>query len=175
MYVHVNSIKGNIHTEELSFGCCCECLALAIFSYSNIFIFQAIIWFITYATSTQKSSQNLHEVDVKSLPLNSKQSSFQLRYRIKISNCKIVTLTLAIFDKREVFAQLASVVPKQNNGLMTHCHVWVLQMSIVPKCNNMSLIHCYVWVRQMAIVQLTFGVSKATFRYDRENNIFIVF
>ena len=98
--------------------------------------------------------------------------------------------------KREVWVRLASVVPKRNIGLMTHCYVRVGQVPIVPKCNSGSIIHCYIWVgllpivslcdkltllpccvwlRQMVIVLFTFGVSMATFRYDPENNIFIVF
>ena len=45
----------------------------------------------------------------------------------------------------------ASVLPKCNNGLMTHCYFWVQSTSILPKCNIGSLIHFYAWVRQKPI------------------------
>ena len=85
-------------------------------------------------------------------------------------------MLLSNFGKRVVWVRSASVVPKRNNIIMTHCNVWVRQMPSVPKinngslihcyvlvrhtpfllkCNNGSLIHCYAWVRQMPIVPKT--------------------
>ena len=55
-------------------------------------------------------------------------------------------------NKREVWVQSASVVPKRNNGLLTLCYIWVRSGSVVPKRNNGLMTHCYIWVRSASVV-----------------------
>ena len=47
---------------------------------------------------------------------------------------------------------IGNVLPKRNNGVMTHCYFLVGSASVLPKCNIGSLIHCYARVRQKPIV-----------------------
>ena len=51
-----------------------------------------------------------------------------------------------------VWVRSASVLPKRNNGLMTHRYIWVRSVSVVTKRNNGLNTHYYIWVRSASVV-----------------------
>ena len=87
------------------------------------------------------------------------------------------------FGKREVMVRSASVVPERKSVSLINCYDWVQLMPVVPKIlDGFSMIWSLdgkhvVWVQLVPIVRkfTCWLVHGMTFRYDRKNNMFILF
>ena len=87
---------------------------------------------------------------------SSGQEKIEILHGLLTLNCMLFFLSYPNFmllkHQHVVWVRSASVVPKRNIELMTHCYFWVRETLIVPKCNNRSLIPSYIWIREMLIV-----------------------